>query len=459
MRRILISVITAVFLAVTLGGFSMMPENNAATEIYDVWIENGADNIEVPLDGAYQSVNMQVGTERFLTHKKAGLVKTDYAWGSSDSSRVKITDETADSCVIHALKVTTDYVTVKHYYTFLSAYGYGDGVVEFHVYVWDTSGGGGGGGGGTTHDPDKAGPNATWELDEATKTLTIKGEGEMYNYSETEHTPWLDKPYENVVVEEGITTVGNYAFCSKYEISKVKNVTLPSSLTKIGKSAFERCGDLESISLPDKISVIDEGAFAACSSLSSVKLPANLLVIKELAFNGCPLTTIEFPERLVEIEEYAFYYTSFTEVYLPKNIAKIGSCAFRNLTVVSPLTDVYFEGDAPIIGDFCFVSGFSLDEWATVHYIPTTKGWSNEIQYSAAGVLNWHGYPVVEWEGRFLLGDLNTSGGDPDVLDGVVMQRILAGLEPEIPAADLNGSGDITVADGVVMQRILAGLE
>ena len=60
---------------------------------------------------------------------------------------------------------------------------------------------------------------------------------------------------------------------------------------------------------------------------------------------------------------------------------------------------------------------------------------------------------------NFLPGDLNTSGGDPDVLDGVVMQRILAGLEPEIPAADLNGSGDITVADGVVMQRILAGLE
>ena len=59
----------------------------------------------------------------------------------------------------------------------------------------------------------------------------------------------------------------------------------------------------------------------------------------------------------------------------------------------------------------------------------------------------------------YLPGDLNTSGGEPDVSDGIVMQRILAGLEPEIPAADLNGSGDITVADGVIMQRILAGLE
>ena len=59
----------------------------------------------------------------------------------------------------------------------------------------------------------------------------------------------------------------------------------------------------------------------------------------------------------------------------------------------------------------------------------------------------------------FLPGDLNSSGGNPDVSDGVVMQRILASLEPEITAADLNHDGIVNVADGVVMQRILAGLE
>ena len=56
-------------------------------------------------------------------------------------------------------------------------------------------------------------------------------------------------------------------------------------------------------------------------------------------------------------------------------------------------------------------------------------------------------------------GDLNSSGGNPDVSDGVVMQRILASLEPEITAADLNHDGIVNVADGVTMQRILAGLE
>lgn len=459
MRRILISVITAVFLAVTLGGFSMMPENNAATEIYDVWIENGADNIEVPLDGAYQSVNMQVGTQQTLTHKKPELIKTDYAWGSSDSSSVKITDETADSCIVHALKVTTSYVTVKLYYNYMTPYGYGDGVVEFHVYVWDTSGGGGGSGGGTTHDPDKAGPNATWEFDEATKTLTIKGEGTMYNYDQKEKTPWYDKPYENVVVEEGITTVGNFAFGQVFKIQKVKNVTLPSSLTKIGERAFYQCTSLESISLPDNITVIATGAFLSCNSLSSVKLPANLESVKDFSFQNCPITSIELPGKLAEICDGAFMNSKLTEVYFPKSVRTIGARAFH-IESGTVVTDVYFEGDAPeLTGSYSFVSGLKHDKWATVHYIPTTKYWEKNMRLSVDGYEIWYGYPIVEWEGRYLLGDLNSSGGEPDVLDGVVMQRILAGLEPEIPAADLNGSGDITVADGVIMQRILAGLE
>ena len=73
------------------------------------------------------------------------------------------------------------------------------------------------------------------------------------------------------------------------------------------------------------------------------------------------------------------------------------------------------------------------------------------------GVCLWCGY--VEGSPIHLPGDLNSSGGEPDVLDGVVMQRILASLEPEITAADLNRDGIVNVADGVVMQRILAGLE
>ena len=58
-------------------------------------------------------------------------------------------------------------------------------------------------------------------------------------------------------------------------------------------------------------------------------------------------------------------------------------------------------------------------------------------------------------------GDLDNSG-KIDVLDGVVMQRILAGIETDpdlFEAANLNGDKTTDVLDGVIMQRILAGLE
>ena len=60
-----------------------------------------------------------------------------------------------------------------------------------------------------------------------------------------------------------------------------------------------------------------------------------------------------------------------------------------------------------------------------------------------------------------ILGDLD-GNGIVNVSDGVLMQRILAGLETDavrIALADLNDSGEVNVSDGVVMQRILAGLE
>lgn len=59
------------------------------------------------------------------------------------------------------------------------------------------------------------------------------------------------------------------------------------------------------------------------------------------------------------------------------------------------------------------------------------------------------------------LGDLNFDS-DVNVRDGVVMQRVLSGLEADaelLESADLNLDGDVTVIDGVIMQRILAGLQ
>ena len=75
-----------------------------------------------------------------------------------------------------------------------------------------------------------------WLYDENTKTLTIKGSGEMKNYASTYAAPWAFCDVETVTVDNGITHIGDYAFASLKKI-KQENVTLGESVT-VGTNAF-----------------------------------------------------------------------------------------------------------------------------------------------------------------------------------------------------------------------------
>ena len=105
------------------------------------------------------------------------------------------------------------------------------------------------------------GNNATWTLDE-NGVLRISGTGAMYDYDDVEdqsRSPWraklgpdYDDPrisdsIKSIVIENGITYVGAYAFCNcRYATS----VAIPNGVTKIAYGAFWQCSSLESVSIP-----------------------------------------------------------------------------------------------------------------------------------------------------------------------------------------------------------------
>lgn len=94
----------------------------------------------------------------------------------------------------------------------------------------------------------KCGKDVTWRLEEG--TLTISGKGAMEDYSSPDDPPWFninsksdDSEWANVnitnvVILNGVTTIGNHAL---WGCTRLNSVAIPNSVTSIGDNAFDAC--------------------------------------------------------------------------------------------------------------------------------------------------------------------------------------------------------------------------
>ena len=158
----------------------------------------------------------------------------------------------------------------------------------------------------TTPTSGTAGP-LTWKYDTGTKTLTISGKGEITGKREiTEKAPWnaFKETTTNLVIEEGVTSIGGSAF---EDFTALISVTFPKSLTRILALAFDGCNKLPSVKFPDSMEQIGYLAFNECESLTSVELPKNLSLLAGSAFRNCvSLTSVTIPAGVKRIIPSAF---------------------------------------------------------------------------------------------------------------------------------------------------------
>ena len=109
---------------------------------------------------------------------------------------------------------------------------------------------------------------------------------------------------KKVVIESGVTTIGNDVFIS---CTALTSVTIPASVTIIGECAFMGCTALSSVTIPDCVTTIESGAFDGCTALTSVTIPASVTTIGNAAFYGCTaLTSVTIPASVMTIEDGAF---------------------------------------------------------------------------------------------------------------------------------------------------------
>lgn len=116
-----------------------------------------------------------------------------------------------------------------------------------------------------------------YSYDENTYTLTVYGSGNMADVEDEYSQPWRSfaSKAKNIVVEQGITSLGKYAFSG---FTKVENITLPNSLTTISQHAFAACSSLKVLSLSTSVTSIADSSFAfdGTNKKSDFTLYANL---------------------------------------------------------------------------------------------------------------------------------------------------------------------------------------
>lgn len=139
---------------------------------------------------------------------------------------------------------------------------------------------------------------ATWTsgattvtYDTSAKTLTVSGSGAIADYTNEvgSRAPWYANRHtiESVVIEEGVTRIGNYAFYSLMN-GAVKNITIPDSVTSIGEGAFKSCNRVTSVTIGSGVTSIGKQAFQGCTKVTSFTFepgaPGSSLVIDKDAF-------------------------------------------------------------------------------------------------------------------------------------------------------------------------------
>lgn len=226
------------------------------------------------------------------------------------------------------------------------------------------------------------GADLTWRFDTESKTLTISGTGEMYDYIAS--APWylqeLTSDIEKIYIEDGVKSIGSWAFEGCWKVTEVE---LPQSLEKVGGSAFEGCASLQSISIPASTTKLVERAFSGCGGLKEffvdpenpkycndeygvlytkdmkklIQYPAaregayvvaeQAKLVCDFAFFEChSLTEIVLPQTLASIGVYGFYGCwSLRTVEIPQNVILVATAAFsgcrelRSVSVASEKTE------------------------------------------------------------------------------------------------------------------------
>lgn len=105
---------------------------------------------------------------------------------------------------------------------------------------------------------------------------------------------------KSITIPSSVLSIGNLAF---YQCTALASVTFKEGLVSIGQSAFAKCTALSEIKLPKTLTTMGQAAFANCTALASVRFASgcNLSALNREVFNQVPITSIQIPAKVTKI--------------------------------------------------------------------------------------------------------------------------------------------------------------
>ena len=202
-------------------------------------------------------------------------------------------------------------------------------------------------------------------------TLTFRGTGAIEKQTDGEENPW--RSYKdtatNLVVEMGITEIGDSAFSG---FTKLQKISLPKGLKLLGDNCFEKCSSLTSVDIPRRVTTWRDYCFKDCTSLTSVSigrvLQEDTAAVGENPFLGdkaLESITVEAGHPYLYVQDHALvcrskygwntlvtYPEGLTDLSycIPEGVDTVGDMAFagnqslQSLSMKSPVTRI--EGRA-----------------------------------------------------------------------------------------------------------------
>lgn len=259
------------------------------------------------------------------------------------------------------------------------------------------------------------GENLTYTLDTDTGLLTISGTGPMTEYYANTPAPWSSyaASVRTVVLEEGVTTLGNLAL----DCTNLERLSLPTTLTEIGTGNLLWESPLWE-SMPEGEVCVDGWL---------------------MGYKGTKPKNLCLSEGIVGMTNGVFALESVETAILPSSLMYVGKDSFflcdalTDVTILNP--DCIFKGDMSAIP-------FPLS--TTLHGY---KGSTTEAYASM------YGNPFVALQTPVRVAGDADGDGVITVSDALLVLRTLLNGGAADEYTDMNGDGELTLLDIILILK------